>query len=104
MFDKVLQSLKDGYIVGVDFTGITHLGAGSSRVHIWVYSNHNRFIPILAYEASLSEGEVVKLIDAFGGKLWMHDDDYPELTAGVKVRYISAVEPFGCTFVAANQD
>lgn len=103
MFDRVLTSLKEGSIVGVDFTGISHLGAGSSRVHIWVYSNHNRFVPILQYEGSLSESEVVKLIDAFGGKLWTHDDEYPDLTAGVKVRYLSAVEPCGCTFFAANQ-
>lgn len=98
MYEKVLKYLKDGYIIGVDFTGVDEFldKDCERRVHIWVYHNNHSFLPLLAYEASLPEKEVITLFDSVKD-LWIHDDN--NFNSGVKIRYVSAVEPCGHGFL-----
>ena len=95
--DQVIKSFEDGMIIGVDFTGVEHLGESDTFRHIWVYENRNRFVPILSYETALTEKEISKIFEKFAGKIWTHDDRYD--INNVMIRYYAINEPYGCSWM-----
>ena len=95
--DQVIKSLEDGMIMGVDFTGVEHLGESDIVRHIWVYENRNRFVPVLSYETALTEKDISKLFEKFSGQFWTHDDRFT--IDGVMIRYYAIKEPYGCSWV-----
>lgn len=98
MKEKLVQALRDGYILAVDWHDIEEmLGEAPWRMHpVSVCDNGEVFPPIHGNEWELPEFEIHDILRE-GSPQWMaelHDQNAPiPLLSHIQVRYFSVTQP-----------
>lgn len=98
MKEKLVQALRDGCILAVDWQGIEEmLGEAPWRMHtVNVCNNDDIFPPVSGDKYRLSEVEIHDILRE-GGPQWMaelHDQNAPiPLLSHAQVRYFSVAHP-----------
>jgi len=96
--EKILESLKSGAILGVEFNEVEMLGEEPTRELLCqVYANTGNFLPSLSYMGTLTEQEIAEVLRTAGvthiADDCAVDEDGKVNLSSTTIRFFIALEP-----------